>query len=184
MQIAAARLSKLTGPTALVMIASLALILMVGTSIWLTAANIEQDFDAREEQLIGNGIKIEIARVNGGVESQTLWDDAVLHLDNRLDPKWAKQYLTEYLWANGQYNLVYVLDGADRPVYATEDRASIDLTRFEALWAPLANGHGDSPHSVCARSSDSANSPLPTRMIPKSTGNSPGISINPNFMTN
>jgi signal transduction histidine kinase/FixJ family two-component response regulator len=138
MQIAAARLSKLTGPTALVMIASLALILMVGTSIWLTAANIEQDFDAREEQLIGNGIKIEIARVNGGVESQTLWDDAVLHLDNRLDPKWAKQYLTEYLWANGQYNLVYVLDGADRPVYATEDRASIDLTRFEALRSQLA----------------------------------------------
>ena len=133
----AARLFKLTGPTALVISASLALIVMVGISIWLTVANIEQDFDAREVRLIENGIQIEIARVNGGVESQTLWDDAVRHLDNVLDPKWARQYLTEYLWANGQYNLIYVLDGADRPVYATEDRKPVDPARFEAMRARL-----------------------------------------------
>ena len=129
---------KRLNPVTLVLVGSLVLITMMVVSIALTASNIEHEFDSREEGLIENGIKIEIARVNVGVESQTLWDDAVLHLDNTLDPKWAKQYLTEYLWANGHYDLIYVLDRNDRPVYATEDRDPLSLQHFDDLKARLA----------------------------------------------
>ena len=119
--------------TPIVMSISVILIFLMGVSIYFTAEKIEAESNNREIQLIQNGLKIEISRVNGGVESQTLWDDAVLHLDNQLDRNWAKQYLTEYLWTNGGYNLIFVLDGNDRPVYATYDRAFIDATRFEAF---------------------------------------------------
>ena len=116
-----------------VMTLSIILIFILGISIYFTAANIEAESNNREIQLIQNGINIEISRVNGGVESQTLWDDAVLHLDKRLDKGWAKQYLTEYLWANGGYNLVFVLDGADHAVFATLDRQFIITDQFEGL---------------------------------------------------
>ena len=119
--------------TPMVMALSILLILIMGISIYFTAAKIETESNNREIQLIQNGINIEISRVNGGVESQTLWDDAVLHLDNRLDRGWAKQYLTEYLWANGGYNLVFVLDGIDHSVYATLDRKFINTDQFEGL---------------------------------------------------
>lgn len=119
--------------THIVMALSVLLIFLTGVSIYLTASKIETESNNREIQLIQNGINIEISRVNGGVESQTLWDDAVLHLDNKLDNKWAKQYLTEYLWANGGYNLIFVLNAKDEPVYATYDRTSISLHQFESL---------------------------------------------------
>ena len=71
-----------------VMTLSIILIFILGISIYFTAANIEAESNNREIQLIQNGINIEISRVNGGVESQTLWDDAVLHLDKRFDKDW------------------------------------------------------------------------------------------------
>ena len=154
MQHMARRSVKFLNPVSLVLVGSLVLIAMMVTSIALTASNIEHEFDSREKGLIENGIKIEIARVNGGVESQTLWDDAVLHLDNKLDPRWAKQYLTEYLWANGHYDLVYVLDRDDRPVYATEDRQPVGLQAFEALRARLV------PTIASVRQREAARGPM------------------------
>ena len=127
----------LIATTPVVMAVSVILIFLMGLSIYFTAAKIETESNAREIQLIQNGINIEISRVNGGVESQTLWDDAVLHLDNKLDKNWAKQYLTEYLWTNGGYNLVFVLDGEDRPIFATYDRQSIGTEQFEGLRGQL-----------------------------------------------
>jgi len=130
---------QLLATTPVVMAVSVVLIFLMGLSIYFTAARIETESSAREIQLIQNGINIEISRVNGGVESQTLWDDAVLHLDNKLDKHWAKQYLTEYLWANGGYNLVFVLDGEDRPIFATYDRQYIGTEQFEGLRGQLSS---------------------------------------------
>lgn len=131
-------LTKIT-TTPIVMAGSILLIFLMGVSIYVTASRIESESNIREVQLIQNGLNIEIARVNGGVESQTLWDDAVLHLDNKLDAKWAKQYLTEYLWANGGYNLIFVLNGSNKPNYATLDRQSIDPLQFEDLRGQLTS---------------------------------------------
>ena len=63
--------------TPIVMSISVILIFLMGVSIYFTAEKIEAESNTREIQLIQNGLKIEISRVNGGVESQTLWDDAV-----------------------------------------------------------------------------------------------------------
>jgi signal transduction histidine kinase/CheY-like chemotaxis protein len=125
--------SNISKTNSIVLFASVILIIIMGAGIYLTAARIENESSDREIQLIRNGINIEISRVNGGVESQTLWDDAVLHLDNKLDGKWAKQYLTEYLWANGRYNLIFVLNDDDEPKYATYDRSPISPDRYEDL---------------------------------------------------
>lgn len=108
-------ISNISKTNSIVLFSSIILIIIMGVGIYLTAARIENESSDREIQLIRNRINIEISRVNGGVESQTLWDDAVLHLDNKIDVKWAKQYLTEYLWANGRYNLIFVLNGDDQP---------------------------------------------------------------------
>eukprot|EP01039_Chlorochromonas_danica_P012466 gene12466-14264_t len=106
---------QLLATTPVVMAVSVVLIFLMGLSIYFTAARIETESSAREIQLIQNGINIEISRVNGGVESQTLWDDAVLHLDNKLDKHW------------------------DRPIFATYDRQYIGTEQFEGLRGQLSS---------------------------------------------
>ena len=124
-------------PTFWLVAVCVSLILVLVTSVVMTTAKIEQESDAREEQLISNGIHIAIERLNAGIESQTLWDDAVVNLDTQFDAKWAAQYLTEYLWANGQYNLIYLLNSDDQPIYASQDRKAINPARFAAIRARL-----------------------------------------------
>lgn len=73
---------------------------------------------AREQAVVRNGVAGRVEEVANLVLPQAIWDEAVLRLDNRFDPKWARENIGEYLFKASGFSASFVLDGADQPVFA------------------------------------------------------------------
>ncbi len=109
-----------------------------------TLARMALDFDRaalhREQELVENGFAAKVAEIGHQVVPQAVWDDAVIHLDNRFDPLWAHDNIGQYLSEIDGFNLAYVLDARDRPVYGMAEGKDVAPRTFEpysTLLAPL-----------------------------------------------
>lgn len=67
-----------------------------------------------DEQLVANGLKVKNAALRSCVSPNTVWDDAVAHLDVRYDPQWAASNLGQYLATTCDAADVYVIDGGGK----------------------------------------------------------------------
>ena len=70
----------------------------------------------REEEVIKHGMSDRIDEVARQVVPQTVWDDAVAHLDNTFDRAWAQSNIIEFLSQAGGFHNIFVLDRDNRPL--------------------------------------------------------------------
>ncbi|WP_309644440.1 ATP-binding protein [Phenylobacterium sp.] len=109
---------KLIGPlTILAMVA----IVLLAVSLILAARQVDARVREHEQQLVDSAINGQIRGFENALAAQTVWDAAVVNLDNRPDPTWARENLPVYLKPTiGTWDYL-VVDAADRPVWASRD---------------------------------------------------------------
>ncbi len=107
-----------------------------------TLTRMAHDFDRaardREQELVENGFAAKVAEIGHQVVPQAAWDDAVIHLDNRFDQRWAHDNVGQYLSAIDGFSLAYVLDADNRPVYGMADGADVSPTTYQKYGDLLA----------------------------------------------
>ncbi|MEY4240103.1 MAG: hypothetical protein RL339_2704 [Pseudomonadota bacterium] len=84
----------------------------------------------REEHMVENGFSLLVAELNGVVATQVEWDGAIEKLDNRFDPNWADFNLGNYLHVFHGFSHGFVVDPADRPIYASVDGERAQLAAY------------------------------------------------------
>ena len=84
----------------------------------------------REEDLVDRGVEARIGEVEKAIFAETNWDDAVANLDKAFNVQWARDYLTAYFAQIDNFDHVFVLDGANRPLYASEDGEDIAVDGY------------------------------------------------------
>nr|QQZ49708.1 hypothetical protein JKL49_23140 [Phenylobacterium glaciei] len=93
---------------------------MVGTlmlmgSLLLGARQVDDLVRHHEEFLVRRGVDGQVKAIENALQAQTVRDEAVLNLDNRFDPVWARNNLPLYLKPTiGAWDYL-VVDGLDRP---------------------------------------------------------------------
>ncbi|MCI3131221.1 hybrid sensor histidine kinase/response regulator [Phenylobacterium aquaticum] len=106
----------------LTVLAGVATLLLVASLI-AGAHGVDRDVRLREQALVHRGMLERLAEFENALAAQTVWDEAVTNLDNRLDPQWARSHLPAYLKPTiGVWDYL-VMDGEDRPVWASHDLA-------------------------------------------------------------
>ncbi len=106
----------------------------LGCGLFASATRIDATSRAREVRLVDNGLHLHTEEMRRGLAANTIWDDAVAHLDVKFDPQWAHDFIGQYFWQTDGFQLVYVLDGKGGPVFGYERGHTVDPGRF----APLA----------------------------------------------
>lgn len=80
---------------------------------------------------------VEEQRLSDILEEYTFWDIAHSNLVASLDTEWANENIGEYLHDNADMNLVFVIDGEDRPVIAYLDGKQTPLENLFSSLEPL-----------------------------------------------
>lgn len=106
--------------------------------LWAVATRLEQASLERNETLVERGLTLKIADLRHSVMPQTVWDEAVRHLDNRFDPAWAESNIVQYLFQTGGFETVYVLDGRNSPLMATHDGKAAPASEYDSVAAKIA----------------------------------------------
>lgn len=75
----------------------------------------------REEKALQNVVKSASLLVRHDLQDYAKWDEAVRHIDQRVDPAWIEDNVVAYLGGTQGYNEIFVLDGEDRVVYSWKD---------------------------------------------------------------
>jgi diguanylate cyclase (GGDEF)-like protein len=145
--------SDFTTPLAVVSAALIAL-LVLGAMLLIT--RFDDDAQQREEMIVAHGVHDKIGEIASTVLPQVMWDDAVRHLDNRLDRLWADDNIGAYLNKTGGFDELFILDARDRPVYASIVGARAELTTFAPFAATVA------PLVAKVRDSERARGRLPS----------------------
>ncbi len=113
-------LSRITSNIALSVAGAMVIVAVMVASLILWSTR-QADFIAeqRQERLAATVLKQSIVQIAHDQEASTVWDDAVLHLqDPRPDMDWLDANLG--IWFNRYYghDATLIVDGDDRPVYA------------------------------------------------------------------
>lgn len=118
-------------PTAL----TLALLaLMVGTILHVTTTKADRLALERQNHLVGIAITQSITAIANDQEASTYWDDAVLRTRERpLDLEWIDNNLGVWFHTYYQHDEAYLLDPADRPVYAMQRGARAQPASFQRI---------------------------------------------------
>ena len=111
-------------------------IALVIAGVYAVATRIDNQARAREERVVANGLQLAVEETRADLTPDTVWDEAVAHLDVRFDPEWAKGFIAEYYWHTNGYPLAFVLNADGRPVFAGMKGEPAGLDRF----APFASG--------------------------------------------
>ncbi len=117
----------------------LLLVCIAGTHVAVRAFNTSSAI--REQILVENGFGHRIEEVAQMVAPQILWDDAVVNLDNKYDPKWASDNIGKYLNQTERFEQSYIIDANDLPVYMAKG----------GVTQPVVDEHilgGDADHLV------------------------------------
>jgi len=108
----------------------------------LLAVFLVQRFDSgaaeRERGMVENGFHHQIEEFDAVVVPQVNWDNAVTALDHRFDPVWADLNLGEYLFTYNGFTRAFVIDGDDRPIYASV-RGKRTAPAMYAAFFPIVN---------------------------------------------
>ena len=108
-------------------ILALTAMVLLGVSLGVGSRQVDARVRLHEQQLIGRGIEGQVKEVENAVAAQTVWDAAVVNLDNRFNDAWAHEHLPAYLHTTiGVWDYL-VVDGQDRPVWASHDLETIPV---------------------------------------------------------
>jgi len=118
----------------LILAGGVVLAMALACGIYAAAWRIDVNSTAREERLVANGVQLHEAELRRSLQANTIWDDAVAHLDARFDSAWARDFIGQYFWRTNGAQLVYVIDRNGGPIFAYERGRAADPGSF----APLA----------------------------------------------
>ncbi|HKR90527.1 MAG TPA: ATP-binding protein [Phenylobacterium sp.] len=88
------------------------LIAAAGLVLWIihaAADRTDQISIAHEERLADNGFELRKQEVRKAVVTETVWDDAVSHLDLSFDPVWAEANMVAFFRETHGYKVIYVV---------------------------------------------------------------------------
>ncbi len=107
------------------------MILLAGVA--LTVATHHADVREREyeQTLVGNGLRQRAKEIQTALNPYVIWDEAVVKLDNQFDRAWASQNIGASLGGALGYQSVFVLDGADKPVYAHINGKDVPIDAYD-----------------------------------------------------
>jgi len=93
----------------------------------------------REETVIRNGFSARSNEIAAQVVGNIVWDETVRNLDNHYNRAWARDNVGVFFENNGGFAFSYVLDAADRLIFAMRDgkEASVDSPPEGAIPAAL-----------------------------------------------
>jgi signal transduction histidine kinase/DNA-binding response OmpR family regulator len=116
--------------TSLVLATVLALAIF-GASLFGLALYVDGLARAREESQVRNALQGMVQEVAERVTTQIDWDDVVQNLDVAYDPKWVTQNIGHYFCETRGFKSAFVLDAADRSVFAMVDDVEAVPAAFE-----------------------------------------------------
>jgi signal transduction histidine kinase/AmiR/NasT family two-component response regulator len=100
----------------------------IGWTVHSAAERTDQVSAAHEQRLAANAWELRRKAVSKSVMTETIWDDAVEHLDRSFDRAWAEANMVAFFTQTSDYPLVVVLDREGRPLIshlAGEDASRI-----------------------------------------------------------
>jgi diguanylate cyclase (GGDEF)-like protein len=115
----------------------LAILFILG-SFWFWIHEGDAASRAREEHLVANGVRAHTQEIQGLIVPQTSWDEAVRRLDQKYDRAFASDQMGSFFHDTSGFEASYVLNGADRPLFAMEGGRSAPSGRCERLRAGAA----------------------------------------------
>ena len=94
---------------------------MFGASLLAGARSSDAYAGAFERQQVEAGIANRLVELQALVVPQAIWDQAVVHLDNRFDPQWAKLNIGTFLSHTSGFEIIEVVDRSERPLFVAVD---------------------------------------------------------------
>lgn len=128
---------KLSAPLAMIALSAVGLLLSV---MIVLAGEIDQEARRHDLTLVERGLASQTREIERGLVGEVLWDEAVRRLDNQYDDAWARENIATYLTGQSGFDLVLVLDHADRARLAQAGRtvlSTVEADRRAAVLAPL-----------------------------------------------
>ena len=118
------------------------LLVPVSAIAWIVhsaAARTDEVAASHELRLAQNAWELRKRAMSRMVTTETIWDEAVTHLDLRFDRAWADANMIAFFSGANDYQLVIVLDGGGRPLlsHLTGADAGQVWPRIEGELAPL-----------------------------------------------
>ena len=130
-------------------------VLVMTLGIHFAVQAFDRASEMREQTLARNGITLRVDEVAQMIVPQTQWDDAVDHLDNLYDEKWADSNIGKYFFQTSGFDRSFVLDGSGRPLFASINGQRTTNAAYRTI-APLA-----APLVQAVRDGERRRGPLP-----------------------
>ena len=110
------------------------LVLAVSGMLWLGASLIagarsaDVESGRFERDQIESGLATRLTELEAMVMPQVIWDEAVLHLDNRFNARWAALNIGTFLTQTSGFEITEIIAADGRPVFATVDGQVVSAT--------------------------------------------------------
>lgn len=100
---------------------------------------IDQNAKASSRKMVTRALDSWSDDIVGKLNPQTYWDDAVINLDNRFDPAWARMMIGDYLIKTQEMDLALVFDRNDKLIMAQgrDELREPERRQIEKAAAPL-----------------------------------------------
>jgi len=128
---------KIAMPMAAITLATVALLLCM---VFVIAERVDKGALTHDEMLVASGLRVKTADMERSLVPQTLWDEAVRHLDNRYDPAWAQANIATFLIDQSGFDEVVLLDPDDKVLLAQAGQNGLTAPDVQArlqTFAPL-----------------------------------------------
>ncbi|HBV40075.1 MAG TPA: bifunctional diguanylate cyclase/phosphodiesterase [Erwinia sp.] len=107
-------------------------------TVWWATAKTNRDAAARQQQVIETALAQSLTEMRKQNRSLALWQPLGRHLEERpQDTSWLNQNVGTWLSTMFDHQLIYILDGDDRPIYGWEWGKNVPLTQFAHLRQPI-----------------------------------------------
>ncbi|ENZ81179.1 MULTISPECIES: EAL domain-containing protein [Caulobacter] len=107
------------------------MILLAGFALTVATRHADARERDYEQTLVGNGLRQRIEEIQTGLNPYVIWDEAIHKLDNRFDQAWASQNIGASVGGALGYEAAFVLDAADKPIYAHVAGKDVSSTTFD-----------------------------------------------------
>lgn len=112
------RRSRIVRSVVAVSVITLLLLSIVGMRL---VAGIDRQTRDHEEAMVARGLDLRMTELEQAITPQVDWDDAVVHMNDRMDTHWADSYFAGFMHTMLGATGAFVLDGTGRPIYASRD---------------------------------------------------------------
>jgi len=119
---------------------ALTAIILLAISLVLGARQVDERVRRHEELLVRQGLDAQVQQTLNALVAQTVWDEAIKNLDNRLNPTWARDNIAIYLRPTVGARDYIVVNGAGEAVWGSRDDQPMtaeDRAAFRRMAQPV-----------------------------------------------